>query len=94
MVWEKGAWMGVGSGPVRAAVFSLTFSLAFSGCLQNNNSFSNDAGTFSVMSGSEDFLVVKEVLRQNCMNCHPSFMQLQEKDFMGTGSVSGRALVA
>lgn len=64
-----------------------------SGCLQKNTSFSNDARTFSQLSGSGQFVAAQGVFRQNCISCHANFASMKEDEFISARTELGQPLV-
>lgn len=55
------------------------------GCVQSENSNSQDADTYSNIGGHAGFSAVRSILRQNCAGTCHSFHTMSEEELIATG---------
>ena len=62
------------------------------GKLNTLNSFASDAGRYSI-TGSTEFLAVREILSAKCADCHSYFLENTEAAWLVATDDQGRSLV-
>lgn len=69
-------------------MIAASFGLGARGCVQTENSFSDDPSLYSgVGTGGPEFVAFKQIMFNRCSSCHADFVSNTEAEWISEGKV-------